>query len=167
IIGMVLLALTITPITVMFSILQFRLWDIDILIRRTLQYSVLSGLLALIYFGLVVVLQNLLSAVGSQQSEFVTVASTLTIAALFFPLRKRIQNFIDRRFYRQKYDAQRVLAEFAATCRDETDLDKLTTRLAEVVDDTLQPERVSVWLKPAKDRRRTIANGGRYNPSHD
>ncbi|MGQ0603802.1 MAG: hypothetical protein ACT4QE_19140 [Anaerolineales bacterium] len=159
IIGMVLLALTITPITVMFSILQFRLWDIDILIRRTLQYSLLSGLLALIYFGLVVVLQSLLSAVGSQQSEFVTVASTLTIAALFFPLRNRIQNFIDKRFYRQKYNAQKVLADFSATCRDETDLDKLTTRLAEVVDDTLQPETVSVWLRKTADSRQQTAVG--------
>jgi len=129
------------------AILRYRLWDIDLIIRRTLQYSVLSGLLGLTYFGLVIILQNLLSVVNSQPSEFVTVLSTLAIAALFFPLRNRVQEFIDKRFYRKKYDAQKVIADFAATCRDETDLDKLVARLEEVIDETLQPEKVSVWIK--------------------
>jgi hypothetical protein len=129
------------------ALIRHRLYDVDILIRRTLQYSLLSGVLGLTYFGLVIVLQNLTSAVGGQRSEFVTVLSTLAIAALFFPLRNRVQEFIDKRFFRRKYDAQKVLAEFAATCRDETDLDKLVTRLTDVIDETLQPEKVSVWFR--------------------
>ena len=131
------------------------MFDIDILIRRTLQYSVISGLLALVYFGLVVVLQNLFTAVSGQQSAVAIVLSTLGIAALFNPVRRRVQDFIDRRFYRKKYDAAKVIAEFAGACRDETDLDKLTARLVEVVDETMQPESVSLWLKDfnAKSQR--------------
>jgi hypothetical protein len=135
----------------LFAITRYRLWDTDLIIRRTLQYSLLSGLLALAYAGLVIVLQSLLSAVGSQRSELVTVASTLAIAALFFPLRNRVQEFVDKRFFRKKYDAQKVLAEFAATCRDETDLDKLVMRLEEVIDETLKPDKVSVWIKSHSD----------------
>ncbi len=142
------------PIAFAFSILRYRLWDIDILIRRTLQYSVFTGLLALTYFGSVVVLQGVFTAVTGQQPAVVVVISTLAIAALFFPLRNRVQAFIDKRFYRKKYDAAKVIAEFAATCRDETDLDKLTARLVEVVDETMQPESVSLWLKPTGDGRR-------------
>ncbi len=142
----------ILPLALAFSILRYRLWDIDILIRRTLQYSLISGLLALTYFGLVVVLQNLFTVVSGQSSAVVVVLSTLAIAALFFPLRNRVQDFIDRRFYRKKYDAAKVIAEFAATCRDETDLEKLTARLVEVVEETMQPESVSLWLKPTGDR---------------
>ncbi len=142
------------PIAVGIAILRHRLWDIDIIIRRTLQYSVLSGLLALVYFGLVVVLQSLLqSAIGNPKSEIVIILSTLAIAALFNPLRRRVQDAIDRRFYRKKYDAAKVIAEFAATCRDETDLDKLTARLVEAVQETMQPERVTLWLKPTTDGR--------------
>ncbi len=155
------LAISALPVTMSIAILRYRLWDIDLAIRRTLQYSLLSGLLVLTYFGLVIVLQSLLSAVGSQQSELVTVASTLAIAALFLPLRRRVQDFIDRRFYRKKYDAAKVLAEFAATCRDETDLDKLAARLVEVVQETMQPERVTLWLKETGDHRRpTTSDGG-------
>jgi len=148
------LALSIIPVALAISILRYRLWDIDLLIRRTLQYSLLSGLLALTYFGLVIVLQSIFTAFGGQWSELVTVASTLAIAALFFPLRNRVQAFIDRRFYRKKYDAQKVLAEFAATCRDETDIEKLTARLVGVIDETLQPEKVSLWLKDDSTLRR-------------
>jgi hypothetical protein len=140
--------LGIIPITIGFSILRYRLWDIDLLIRKTLVYSALTGALALTYFGSVVVLQGLFTAITGQQSAVVVVLSTLAIAALFFPLRKRVQDFIDKRFYRKKYDAAKVIAEFAGACRDETDLEKLTARLVEVVDETMQPERVSVWLKP-------------------
>jgi hypothetical protein len=141
------LAFAVVPLTIGLAILRYRLYDIDILIRRTLQYSLLSGLLALAYFGLVIVLQAIFSALtGRAQSPLITVLSTLALAALFFPLRRRVQDFIDRRFYRQKYDAQKVLADFAATCRDETDLEKLTARLVEVVQQTMQPESVSVLL---------------------
>ncbi|MBL8046429.1 MAG: hypothetical protein JNL09_07810 [Anaerolineales bacterium] len=137
-----------TPVSLAIAILRHRLFDIDILIRRTLQYSLLSGLLGLTYFGLITILQSRFRSVSGQQSEISIVLSTLAIAALFFPLRNRVQEFIDKRFFRKKYDAQKVLAEFAATCRDETDLDKLTARLVEVIDETLQPEKVSVWIKP-------------------
>jgi hypothetical protein len=137
------------PISLGISILRYRLWDIDLLIRRTLVYSALTALLALAYFGSIVVLQSLFRAVtGQGQSEFVTVLSTLGIAALFFPLRRRVQEWIDRRFYRKKYDAAKTLAAFSASVRDETDLDKLTERLVQVVDETMQPAHVSLWLKP-------------------
>jgi len=147
--------LVIFPLSFTVAILNSRLWDIDIIIRRTLQYSLLSGLLALVYFGLIIVLQSVFTAVSGQSSPVALVLSTLAIAALFFPLRKRVQDFIDRRFYRKKYDAAKVIAEFAATCRDETDLDKLTARLVEVVQETMQPTQVSLWLKrpePLKHR---------------
>ena len=143
------------PLSLAIAILRYRLFDINLLIRRTLQYSVLSGLLAFVYFGLVVVLQSMFSAISNQQSEIVIVLSTLAIAALFLPLRRRVQAFIDKRFYRKKYDAAKVIADFAATCRDETDLDKLTARLVEVVQETMQPERVTLWLKPTMGRKKT------------
>jgi hypothetical protein len=116
--------------------------------RKTLVYAVLTGLLALVYFGSVVLLQRLFGALtGIEQSTLAVVVSTLVIAALFTPLRRRIQFAIDRRFFRKKYNAQRVLAAFAVTTRDETDLDALTAELARVVQDTLQPDSVSVWFK--------------------
>jgi hypothetical protein len=127
----------------------------------------LSGLLALTYFSLITVLQGLLRSIRNQQSEISIVLSTLAIAALFFPLRNRVQGFIDRRFYRKKYDAQEVLAGFAATCRHETDVEILTARLAAVIEETLQPANLSVWLKPVTDGRRRLAKGERYNPNHD
>jgi hypothetical protein len=140
------LSVCLIPWSLGLSILRYRLWDIDLLIRRTLQYSLLSGLLALTYFGLIVILQSVFTAVSGQSSSVALVLSTLAIAGLFLPLRRRVQAFIDKRFYRQKYDAAKVVAEFAATCRDETDLDNLTARLVEVVDETMQPESVTLWL---------------------
>jgi len=136
------------PLGIGVGVLRYRLWDIDVVIRKTLIYTVLTVLLALVYFGSVVLLQRLFGALtGVAQSPLAVVASTLAIAALFTPLRRRIQDTIDRHFFRKKYDAQRVLAEFAVTARDETDLDALTAELASVVQATLQPERVSVWLR--------------------
>ena len=135
------------------SILRYRLWDIDLIIRRTLVYSVLTGALALAYFSSVVLLQRIFASLtGQQQNEIVTVISTLAIAGLSIPLRRRVQDLIDRRFYRKKYDAAKTLAAFAATCRDETDLDKLTARLVEVVQETMQPEHVSLWLRASPKR---------------
>ena len=156
------LCMLLLPVCLAFSIFRYRLWDIDVLIRRTLIYGVLTAMLSVIYFGGVVLLQSLFRALtGQQQPEFVTVASTLAIFVLFLPLRRRVQDFIDRRFYRKKYDAAKVIAEFGATCRDETDLDKLTTRLVEVVQETMQPEHVSLWLKPtAHARRQAVAVSG-------
>jgi len=143
-----LAALQLIPIAIMLSILRYRLFDIDLIVRRTLVYSALTALLALVYFGSVVLLQRLVGALtGAEQSSLAVVVSTLVIAALFAPLRRRIQDGIDRRFFRKKYDAQQVLAQFAVTARDETDLDALTGELARVVQETLQPEGVSVWLR--------------------
>lgn len=141
------LAFVLLPVAIAVSILRYRLWEIDILIRKTLQYALLTGLLALVYFGSVVLLQSIFRAVTGGQSPAVIVLSTLLIAALFTPLRGRVQQVIDRRFYRRKYDAQQVLAAFAVTARDETDLDALTRELQQVVESTMQPDGVGVWLQ--------------------
>ena len=131
------------PGSIAIAILRYRLYDIDLIIRRTLQYSLLSGLLVLVYFGGVA----LLSAIGGQTSPVVIVLTTLFIAALFNPLRMRIQAFIDRRFYRQKYDTEKALADFATAARSETDLEQLSEHLTSTVQETLQPEQVSLWLQ--------------------
>ena len=135
------------------AILRHRLYDIDIIIHRTLVYAVLSASLLLIYFGSVVLLQRTLGAFMGSGSQLAVVISTLTIAALFNPLRQRIQTFIDRRFYRRKYDAQKTLAAFGTTLRNEVELDKLTHELLKVVDDTMQPEHVSIWLREGMKAR--------------
>lgn len=135
------------PIASFLAIVRYRLWDIDIIIRRTLVYSLVTLVLALIYFGSVIVLQWLFTAVTNQESPLAIVISTLLIAALFNPLRHRVQKGIDRRFYRQKYDAQQVLAQFAQTARDETDIEMLSVELVHVVEETLQPTFLEIWLK--------------------
>lgn len=130
-----------------FSIFRYRLWDIDFLIRRTTSYAILTGFLAAIYFGMVVSIQTVFSGFNAQQSPLSIVVSTLTIAALFRPLQTRIQHFIDSRFYRTKYDAERTLAWFATEAREEVDIDLLAGSLMDVVETTMQPKRVSLWIR--------------------
>jgi len=140
-------ALMAMPVSIAIAILRYRLWDIDVIIRRTLVYSALSAVLALVYFGSVVVLQTILRGLTGDEAPLVIVLSTLLIAALFVPVRRRVQGLIDRRFYRRKYDAARVLTAFGANLRDETDLGRLSARLAGVVEETMQPESVGLWLR--------------------
>jgi hypothetical protein len=139
------------PVCLAVAITRYRLFDIDVIIRRTLVYSLLTVTLGLVYVGCIVLLQQLVvPLVGG--SELAIVASTLAIAALFSPLRRRIQNMIDKRFYRRKYDAAKMLAAFGATARDETDLEQLTAVMLRVVDETMQPEFVGLWLRePGRD----------------
>jgi hypothetical protein len=136
------------PLAIGFAVLRYRLWDIDVIIRRTLIYSVLTAVLGLAYFGSVVVLENVFRAVtGQGQNSLVVVLSTLAIAAVFGPWRGRVQAGIDRRFYRKKYDAARTLAAFGTQARDDVDLEGLRARLVGVVEETMQPESVGLWLK--------------------
>ena len=143
-----LLALAGLPVAAGIAILRFRLYDIDVVINRTLVYGPLTVSLAAVYVGSVVSLQYVFRTLTGGGSQLVIVASTLAIAALFNPLRRRIQEFIDRRFYRRKYDARKTLATFSKTLREGTDLDTLNAGLMSVVKETMQPEHVSMWLKP-------------------
>ncbi len=154
------LALLFLPVCLAIAILRYRLFDIDVIIRRTTSYAILTALLALLYFGSIVVLQGVMAPLTGE-SDVAVVLSTLLIAALFLPLRRRVQGVIDRRFFRQKYNAEKVLAQFAATARDETDLNTLTTELLRVIQETMQPEQVSIWLKPTADGRPTTADLGK------
>ena len=146
---LILSSLLFLPLCLGIAILRYRLFDIDVIIRKTLQYTIVTGLLALVYFAGIVLLQSVLAPVTGD-SDLAVVLSTLLIAALFLPLRRRVQDVIDRRFFRRKYDAEKVLHQFAATARDETDLDALTAELLRVIQETMEPESVSLWLRPAR-----------------
>lgn len=141
-------------ISIGIAILRHRLFDIDIIIRRTLQYAILTAILAAVYYGGVLLLQDVFDAlVGEHNSSLITVFSTLAIAALFNPLRTRIQEFIDQRFYRAKYDAEKALADFAVAARDEVDIKVISARLLSVVAETVQPEEVNLQLKSPDTRQ--------------
>jgi hypothetical protein len=145
-----LLVIPSIPIATGIAILRYRLYDIDFIVNRTLVYAILTTALAAIYFGGVTATQALFRALTGQeeQPQLAIVVSTLAIAALFMPLRRRIQSFIDRRFYRRKYDARKTLEAFSAKLRDETDLDALSDDLVGVVRETMQPTHASLWLRP-------------------
>jgi hypothetical protein len=142
--------LLLIPLTFGISMLRYRLWDIDLIINRTLVYGTLTVILGLVYTSLVIGLQSLLRGIINQNSDVAIVVSTLAIAALFQPFRSRIQAIIDRRFYRRKYDATRTLAAFSATLRNEVDLEQLREQLVAVVQETMQPAHVSLWLRPTQ-----------------
>jgi hypothetical protein len=154
-IAVITVALLGLPVITGIAIVRYRLYDIDFLINRTLVYGALTATLALVYFGGVASAQAIFRAFTGQheQPQLAVVVSTLVIAALFSPLRRRMQGFIDRRFYRRKYDARKTLEDFSAKLRDETDLDTLSENLASVVRETMQPAHVSLWLRPSTDTR--------------
>jgi len=143
----IMFVLLLIPLSFAIAILRYRLWDVDALINKTLVYGTLTATLALLYIGLVFALQFLLRGLINQDSTIAIVASTLVIAALFQPLRHRLQKVIDRRFYRRKYDATKTLTAFSATLRNEVDLSQLSEQLVAVVHETLQPTHVSLWLR--------------------
>jgi len=147
-----LLSLTAVPVAVAFAVLRYRLYEIDILINRTLVYGSLTATLALAYVGGVVVLQAMVRAISGQKSSLAVVASTLAIAALFGPLRRGVQELVDRRFYRRKYDATKTLEAFTARLREETDLNALIDEVTSVVRGTMQPKHVSLWLRPDPEK---------------
>jgi uncharacterized membrane protein YhdT len=149
-----LVSFTLVPIAIGFAVLRYRLYDIDVVINRTLVYGSLTISLVAVYVGSVVSLQYVFRALSGGESQLAIVVSTLVIAALFTPLRRRIQDFIDRRFYRRKYDAAKTLEEFGATLRDATDLDGLTEEVAGVIRETVQPAHISFWLAPARGKER-------------
>ena len=150
------LSFLLVPLSISVAVLRSHLFDIDVLINRTLVYGPLMTMLIGLYFGAIVVLQRLFVATTGEKSTLAVVASTLAIAALFNPLRWRIQSFIDRGFYRNKYDARKTLESFSAKLRDETDLDALSDDLVGVVRETMQPEHITLWLRPdtaSRDRQ--------------
>jgi hypothetical protein len=164
-VGLALLAVGFVgiPIAIGIAILRYRLYDINLLINRTLVYGAMTAILAGVYFGGVTATQAIFRALASQeqQPQITVVISTLVIAALFTPLRRRIQSFIDRRFYRRKYDARKTLELFSAQLRDETDLEALSDDLVGVVSETMQPAHASLWLRPYIG---SVGSGGSKEP---
>jgi hypothetical protein len=152
-----LVSFTAVPIAVGFAVLKYRLYDIGLIINRTLVYGSLTAMLVTLYFGGIVVLQRIFVTLTGQESTLAVVASTLAIAALFVPLRRRVQGFVDRRFYRRKYDARKTLEAFSAKLRDETDLEALNNNLVSVVKETMQPAHVSLWLRSDTGHQREQA----------
>jgi hypothetical protein len=140
-------ALLTFPIAIGIAILRYHLFDIDIIIRRTLLYALLTAVLLSVYFGLVLITQFAFIALTGQESPIAIVISTLVIAALFNPLRRRLQSFIDRRFYRRSYDAAQTLEKFAATVREEVDLEQISSVLMQSINETMQPETAVLWLR--------------------
>jgi hypothetical protein len=147
------------PVAAGIAILRYRLFEIDFLINRTLVYGSLTVMLVAVYASSIVVLQGLLRALTGQESQLAIVASTLAVAALFAPLRRRVQSFIDRRFYCRKYDAGKTLEAFSAKLRNETDLEALNGELVGVVRETMQPAHVSLWLRPDTGSEKDQAPG--------
>jgi hypothetical protein len=152
---MVMLATAGVPVSIGIAILHYRLYQIDLIIRRTLVYGGLTALLALLYWASVLLLQAALRPL-TQGSELAIVGSTLAVAALFQPLRHRIQEAVDRRFYRQRYDAAHTLQAFSSRLRNEVDLDSLGAELLAVVVQTMQPQRLSLWLRPRRNKERWL-----------
>jgi hypothetical protein len=152
------LSFMLLPLSIGVAVLRSRLFDVDVLINRTLVYVVLSATLAAVYFGGIVLLQRIFSGfTGEERSpQLAIVASTLAIAALFDPLRRRIQSLIDRRFYRRKYDARKTLESFSAKLRNETDLDALSEDLVSAVREAVQPAYASLWLRPRAEANRSM-----------
>ncbi len=148
--GLVLIAM---PTAIAVAVLRYRLYDIDLVINRTLVYGPLTAMLVFVYVSGVVTIQSAFRTITGQESQIAVVASTLAIAALFDPLRRRLQTFVDRRFYRSKYDAAKTLAAFSAKLREETDLDALNTDLVSVVQETMQPAHASLWLRTSSVKR--------------
>jgi hypothetical protein len=148
-----LVSFTAVPIAVGIAVLKYRLYDIDVIINRALVYGSLTATLVALYFGSVVLLQGALRSLTGQESQLAVVASTLAIAAMFNPLRRRLQGLVDRRFYRRTYDARKTLETFSAKLRDETDLEVLNNDLVVVVRETMQPAYVTLWLRPDPEPR--------------